>query len=183
MTDPQLLFGPEEMDRSIRQIVSELHGRITDPKDTALIGIRTHGVTLAERICRLLAEECGWNLPLGILDVTLYRDDIHRREAQPIVRETRIDFDINNKVLILIDDVLYTGRTARCALDAIIDMGRPRCIVFVALVDRGLRELPIQADIVGIRVTTTPKQVLEVHFEEREGEDGIWVRTLPESSS
>jgi len=182
MTEPKQLLGAEEIDRTIQRIVKDLAARIVSADDTALVGIRTHGVTLARRIHKMLALEYEWDLPLGVLDTTLYRDDILQRADQPLVRETNIEFDVTDKVVVLIDDVLYTGRTVRCALDAIMDLGRPRSILLVALVDRGMRELPIQADVVGVEIETTRDQIVEVHFAEKEGEDGVWVHTAFESS-
>ena len=182
MTEPTLLLGTEEIERTIRRMVKEIAARIPSAEDTVLVGIRTHGVTLARRIHKLLALEYEWDLPLGILDTTLYRDDFSQLDQQPMVRETNIDFDVTDKIVILIDDVLYTGRTVRCALDAIMDFGRPRSILLVTLVDRGLRELPIQPDVVGVEVETTRDQIIEACFSESEGEDGIWVRKEPDAT-
>lgn len=181
MTEPTLLLGLEEIDRTIRRMVKEIAQRIPNSEDAVLVGIRTHGVTLARRIHKLLALEYEWDLPLGILDTTLYRDDFSQLDQQPMVRETSINFDVTDKIVILIDDVLYTGRTVRCALDAIMDFGRPRSILLTALVDRGLRELPIQPDVVGVEVDTTPDQAVEVHFSESDGEDGVWIHKEPDT--
>jgi len=182
MTEPKLLLGGDEIDRTIKRMVEELHAKVVSPDDTVLVGIRTHGVTLARRMHKLLALEYEWDLPLGILDTTLYRDDILQRDEQPMVRETNIEFDVTDKDVVLIDDVLYTGRTVRCALDAIMDLGRPRCILLVTLVDRGLRELPIQPDVVGVEIETARDQIVEVHFTESEREDGVWVHSSSDSS-
>jgi pyrimidine operon attenuation protein/uracil phosphoribosyltransferase len=183
MTQGELRVGPEDIARIIRRMADDLVAHVATPKDAVVVGIRTHGVTLARRLHRLLADERKWDLPLGILDTTIYRDDLSQLGQQPVVRETNIEFDVTDKVVILVDDVLYTGRTARCALDAIMDFGRPRRIVLAALVDRGLRELPIQPDVAGIAIQTTHDEIVEVHFTEGEGEDGVWVRKAPHAAT
>jgi len=142
---------------------------VETPEQLVLIGIRTHGATLAKRMQAIFAETHQWDVPLGTVDITLYRDDLELLDRQPIVRPTHLDFDVTDKVVALIDDVVYTGRTVRCALAEIMDFGRPLAIRFVALIDRGLRELPIQPDLVGISVSTTPEQTIEAQLDE-EGE-------------
>lgn len=134
--------------------------------EICLVGIRTRGVTLAERIQAVMERQTGQKPPLGILDITLYRDDLTLISSHPIVHETLIDFDISTKVLVLVDDVIYTGRTIRAALDALVDLGRPHKVQLAALVDRGHRELPIQPDFVGSVIETQPDQNIKVILED-----------------
>ena len=142
-------------------------------RDVAMIGVRSRGVLLAKRLLQILADQCQWDVPLGILDITLYRDDLSSLAPNPIVRKTEIDFDVNDKTILLIDDVLYTGRSIRSAMDHIIDFGRPRAIRLGVLVDRGGRELPIQADYVGLRVDARPDQIVRVCFEDLDDRDEV----------
>ena len=146
-----------------------------DPERAAIVGIRTLGVPLAEAIHEIILKEKGWELPMGQLDITLYRDDLGQRHSQPVVRPTRLDFDLTDRTILLVDDVLYTGRTVRCALDQLMDYGRPRAIRLVVLVDRGLREMPIQADVAGLSLETTDDQTVEVRLGGGLRKDGIWV--------
>ena len=143
-----------------------------------LIGIRTRGVLIARRIAACLKDITGADVPTGMLDITLYRDDLMRHDvgAQPIVRSTEIPFDLDGTHVILVDDVLYTGRTIRSALDALIDFGRPRTIQLVVLIDRGHRELPIRADYVGKNVPTSRKESVQVHLVEIDGRDEVEVQ-------
>ena len=176
-TDRQLLDSAG-MKRTINQMVAELQALVAEGDRPALIGIRTHGVTLAQRMQSIFRQRHGAELPLGILDITLYRDDLNMPgAAQPIVRPTEIDFDIADHTVFLIDDVLYTGRTIRCALDELMDFGRPRAVKLAVLVDRGRRELPIQPDVVGIAAETSRNEIVKVCFEEADKEDGVWVHT------
>ena len=134
-----------------------------------MIGIRTRGVILAERLQKNIKEIEGCDLPVGILDITLYRDDLTKASTQPVVGETHIDFDLTNKKIVLIDDVLFSGRTIRCALDALIDFGRPSEIQLAVLIDRGHRELPIRADYVGKNIPTSLEQNVRVVLKETDG--------------
>lgn len=152
---------------ALNRICHEIIERNIGTSDLAIIGIRTGGAFLAKRIAAILEKIGKTKLPVGIIDITLYRDDIQDKLDQPLVRETEISFDIGDKIIILVDDVLYTGRTVRAALDAIIDFERPRAIRLAVLVDRGLRELPIKADFTGREVTTTRKERVEVHLKEK----------------
>lgn len=176
MSQDKRLLDAREVDKTIRRIVKDAAALIQSPKDAVLVGIRTHGVTLAQRMHKLFALEYEWDLPMGIVDTTLYRDDLDQREIQPLVRSTQIDFDVTNRLVFLVDDVVLTGRTARCAIDAIIEFGRPQAIRLISLVDRGHRELPIRPDIVGIEVDTRPDQRVHVCFSESDEEDGVWLR-------
>ena len=136
-----------------------------------MIGIRTRGVILAERLQKNIKEIEGCDLPVGILDITLYRDDLTKASTQPVVGETHIDFDLTNKKIVLIDDVLFSGRTIRCALDALIDFGRPSEIQLAVLIDRGHRELPIRADYVGKNIPTSLQQSVQVVLQETDRKD------------
>lgn len=138
-----------------------------------LLGIRTRGVFLAERLSNYIQKIDGNKVPVGILDITLYRDDLTLVSEQPVVRETKIDFDINEKKVILVDDVLYTGRTIRAALDELIDFGRPKSIQLAVLIDRGHRELPIRADYVGKNIPTAKNEIVEVRLQEQDPKDEV----------
>jgi pyrimidine operon attenuation protein / uracil phosphoribosyltransferase len=148
--------------------------------EIALIGIQTRGVPLARRVAKLLEKESGKEIPVGILDITLYRDDMGDIAYQPEVKETDIPFEIDGRPLIIIDDVLFSGRTIRSALNALIDYGRPRCIRLAVLVDRGHRELPIAADYAGLVLKTQVDDVVDVNLKETDEEDSIRVRKYEE---
>jgi pyrimidine operon attenuation protein/uracil phosphoribosyltransferase len=141
----------------------------------ALIGVRTRGVPIARRLAQSLKEITGHEIPTGALDITLYRDDLMRNSVgpQPLVRRTEIPFSIDDHKILLVDDVLYTGRTTRAALDALIDFGRPKGIQLIVLVDRGHRELPIKADYVGKNLPTSPEESVQVRLQEIDGEDEV----------
>ncbi len=146
----------------------------------ALIGIRTRGVTLAQRLKKAIGDIEKVDVPIGILDITLYRDDLTMVGAKPVVRETLIDFDISDKRIILVDDVFYTGRTIRAALDALTDFGRPAMIQLAVLIDRGHRELPIRADFVGKNIPTAKEQSVRVILGESDAqEDAVVVEGAP----
>jgi pyrimidine operon attenuation protein/uracil phosphoribosyltransferase len=146
----------------------------------AIVGIQTRGAHLARRIARRLSEETGREIPVGILDITLYRDDVHDIAEQPEVKETDLPFDIGDRPIVLIDDVLFTGRTVRSAMNALIDYGRPQCIRLAVLVDRGHRELPVGADYVGLVLKTRVDDVVDVNLKEIDEEDSIRVRKYEE---
>src|SRR5690625_3832726 len=163
------------LDRMAHQIVEAFDPAVDDASRLALIGMQTRGVYLAQRLHdRILATD-GIDLPMGVLDATMYRDDFRRRLRQPEIRVTRIPFDITDRHLVLVDDVLYTGRTARAALDALMDLGRPASIRLLAVVDRGQRELPIRADIVGRFVPTLPGEEVRVRLGEIDNSEGVWL--------
>ncbi len=171
---PQVMDA-DRMSRALTRIAHEILERNRGLDELALIGIRTRGVTIAQRIARALKEINGDDVPTGALDITLYRDDLMRHPVgpQPLVRRTEIPFSIDDRKIMLVDDVLYTGRTIRAALDALIDFGRPRVIQLIALVDRGHRELPIKADYVGKNLPTSLKQSVQVRLQEIDGVDEI----------
>jgi len=152
--------------RALLRVTHEILEKNKGTDDICLIGIRTRGAVLAERIQRCIKEIENKDVPLGILDITLYRDDLTTVATQPVIRETQIGFDISQKKVILVDDVLYTGRTIRAALDALIDFGRPSSIQLAVLIDRGHRELPIRADFVGKNIPTSKGQNVQVLLKE-----------------
>jgi pyrimidine operon attenuation protein/uracil phosphoribosyltransferase len=177
---PQVMDA-DRMSRALTRIAHEILERNRGLDELALVGIRTRGVPIARRLARALKEINGDDVPTGALDITLYRDDLMRHPVgpQPLVRRTEIPFSIDDRKIMLVDDVLYTGRTIRAALDALIDFGRPRVIQLIALVDRGHRELPIKADYVGKNVPTSLKQSVRVRLEEIDGTDEIVIEGEP----
>jgi pyrimidine operon attenuation protein/uracil phosphoribosyltransferase len=168
----------DRLARSLTRIAHEIVERNRGIDDLALVGIRERGVPIARRIARQLLEITGSQVPTGALDITLYRDDLMRQAVgpQPLVRSTDIPFDLDDRVILLVDDVLYTGRTIRAALDALIDFGRPKAIQLVVLVDRGHRELPIKADYVGKNVPTSRRESVQVRLEEVDGHDEVVIQ-------
>lgn len=160
------IMDQNALDRALTRVAHEILEKNKGPRGLCLVGIRTRGVFLAERINRCLEKIDGQSLPMGILDITLYRDDFTRIAHQPVVHETLIDFDITGTRIILVDDVLYTGRTIRSALNALHDLGRPQAIQLAVLIDRGHRELPIRADYVGKNIPTALSQEVQVMLSE-----------------
>ena len=177
---PQVMDA-DRMSRALTRIAHEILERNRGLDELALVGIRTRGVPLARRLARALKEINGDDVPTGALDITLYRDDLMRHPVgpQPLVRRTEIPFSIDDRKILLVDDVLYTGRTIRAALDALIDFGRPRAIQLIVLVDRGHRELPIKADDVGKNLPTSLKQSVQVRLQEIDGTDEIVIEGEP----
>ena len=167
------IMSEQEMERAVNRIAHEIIERNKGPHDLAMVGIHTRGVPIASRLAVLVGQYEGLTPPVGKLDITLYRDDLSEIGMQPLVRKTDIDFDITGKRIILCDDVLYTGRTARAALDALVDLGRPNIIQFAVLVDRGHRELPIRADYVGKNVPTSRQEVVKVKLLSTDREQGV----------
>ena len=163
------------LDRMARQILERIDPAADGAGGVALVGMQTRGVYLARRLREKIRAVEGIDVPLGVLDATMYRDDFRLRLKQPAVRTTRIPFDVSERHLVLVDDVLYTGRTARAALDALMDLGRPASVRFLAIVDRGLRELPICADLVGRHVPTLPGEEVRVRLEEIDEREGVWL--------
>jgi pyrimidine operon attenuation protein/uracil phosphoribosyltransferase len=170
-----LVIDGNRMSRTLARIAHEIVERNRGVDELAFVGIRTRGVPLARRLSRLVQDIAGHEAPVGVLDITLYRDDLMRHTVgpQPLVRLTDIPFSIDDRKILLVDDVLYTGRTIRSALDALIDFGRPRSIQLIVLVDRGHRELPIKPDYVGKNLPTAPKQSVQVRLQEIDGEDEV----------
>jgi len=170
------------LDRLARQVVEELDD--TQADRLALVGMQTRGVHLARRLRDRIEAFEGIRLPFGVLDATFYRDDIGlgTGRATPLVQPTDIPFDLDGRRLVLVDDVVYTGRTTRAALDALVDMGRPASVRLLAFIDRGLRELPVAPDFVGREVPTAPGELVRVRLAEGDGEDGVWLVDKAESS-
>ncbi len=176
MNSSKIILSSEEVSKAITRIAHEILERNPNQSEQiALIGIRTGGAVLAKRFQDALQVIAKREFPLGLLDITLYRDDLSEVGPQPDVKETKIDFDVTGKIIILVDDVLYTGRTIRCALDAIIDFGRPECIQLAALIDRGHRELPIKPDFIGKNIPTSKSEEVYVKLREKDGKDEVIV--------
>lgn len=171
------------LDRMARQIVEWIDPEADAGERFALIGMQTRGVHLAKRLRDRIRDVEGLDLPVGTLDATMYRDDVRLRAQQPIVRATRIPFDISDRHLVLVDDVVYTGRTVRAALDALMDRGRPASVRFLVIVDRGYRELPIAADIVGREVPTLPGEMVRVRLHEVDDREGVWLVETPRAEA
>ncbi|NQT91060.1 MAG: bifunctional pyr operon transcriptional regulator/uracil phosphoribosyltransferase PyrR [Candidatus Omnitrophica bacterium] len=167
------IMDKEALERALKRIAHEIIEKNKGSGDIAIVGIRNRGEHLARRMVSMMQEISGAEVPLGVLDITLYRDDLTDLAQQPIVHETKIDFDISAKHIILVDDVLYTGRTIRCALDELIDFGRPKSIQLAVLIDRGHRELPIRADYVGKNIPTSDTEVVEVRLKECDKKDEV----------
>lgn len=168
-----VIMDKTAMERALARIAHEILEKNRGTKDVVLVGIRRRGDVLASRIRRHIEKIEGVAVPMGILDITLYRDDLTLRAEQPLVQRTEIPFSVDNRVVVLVDDVIYTGRTTRAALDAIMDHGRPSAIQLAALVDRGHRELPIRADYVGKNVPTSKRELIGVRVDEIDGKDEV----------
>jgi pyrimidine operon attenuation protein / uracil phosphoribosyltransferase len=179
-TKGKLLMTAAEMDLALARMSAEIIEKLGPRDDFAIIGIRRRGVPLAQRLCTKIEAVLKRQIPFGILDITLYRDDLTTISNRPMLRETLIDFDINNLSLVLVDDVLYTGRTIRAALDGIVDLGRPKRVQLAVLIDRGHRELPIQADYVGKHVQTTDDEIVEVRLNEEDEEERVVLIKRPQ---
>ncbi|MBD3391098.1 MAG: bifunctional pyr operon transcriptional regulator/uracil phosphoribosyltransferase PyrR [Chitinivibrionales bacterium] len=175
-----LLMDATALDRALSRISHQILEKNPDLGTLGIVGVRTRGAPLAKRIAAKLNDMEKTSLVPGTLDITLYRDDYRKTLKQPQVQVTDIQFDINDKNIVLVDDVLYTGRTARAALDALMDFGRPRTIQLAVLIDRGLRELPIRADFVGRKISTQKEQEVSLRLKETDGEDGVWLVKLEE---
>ncbi len=175
------LMTAAEIDLVLARISAEIVEKLSPQDDFAIIGIRRRGVHLARRLCDKVGAILKHPIPMGILDITLYRDDLSTISNHPMLRETLIEFDINNLSLVLVDDVLYTGRTVRAALDGIVDLGRPKRVQLAVLIDRGLRELPIQADYIGKQVQTSESETVEVRLDEEDQEERVVLLQRPQT--
>jgi pyrimidine operon attenuation protein/uracil phosphoribosyltransferase len=171
------VMGPDDIRRALTRIAHEIVEANRGTEDLVIVGIRTRGAPLADRLAAAIAEFEGVDLPSGALDVTLYRDDVALRSPRGL-EATTVPSDLDGRVVVLVDDVLYTGRTIRAAFDAVLDLGRPRAIRLAVLVDRGHRELPIRADHVGKNLPTSSDEVVKVHVDEIDGEDAVLIGEL-----
>ena len=180
LIDKTVLMDSEGIRRALTRIAHEIVEKNKGVDNVVLVGIRTRGVPIAERLAENIEKIEGKKPPVGVLDITLYRDDLSTLAYQPIVRPTELPVDITGKIVVLVDDVLYTGRTIRAALDAIIDNGRPKTIQLAVLVDRGHRELPIRADFVGKNVPTSSKEVISVQLQATDEAENVILREVVE---
>lgn len=175
----KLVLDAAGIDLALARMAAQIVEKLAPAEDLALIGIRRRGVRLAERLGRKLETVLRRPVERGILDITLYRDDLTAVANRPLLRETLIDFDVNGRSVVLVDDVLFTGRTVRAALDGLMDLGRPKRVQLAVLVDRGRRELPIQADYVGKYVETGEEEMVEVRLSEEDGEERVVIVKMP----
>ncbi|MFH1519853.1 MAG: bifunctional pyr operon transcriptional regulator/uracil phosphoribosyltransferase PyrR [Candidatus Omnitrophota bacterium] len=169
------ILSQDGIKRTLYRLAHQILEKSPDPGVLALVGIQTRGVHLAKRIQTIIKEISGVKIPLGVLDITFYRDDLTTIGPKPIVKETKINFDLSERIVVLVDDVLYTGRTVRAALNEIMDFGRPKRVEYLVLVDRGFRELPIRADYVGKNIPTSRREVVEVRLDECDAVDEVVV--------
>jgi len=178
MADKAEIMDANGIARAITRISHEILEKNKGTENLVLIGIQRRGVPLAERISNKIAEVEGTNVPVGILDITFYRDDLSMLSEHPVINGTQIDFAVTDKKIVLIDDVLYTGRTVRAAIEAIMDLGRPKMIQLAILIDRGHRELPIRADYVGKNVPTSKKEIIHVKVKEIDEVDCVTISQI-----
>jgi len=169
------LMDAAGMARVVTRMAHEIVESQGGTKDFALIGIRTRGVPLAQRLAAEIAKSERVRVPVGLLDITLYRDDLTTVAASPVLKRTDISFPVEGKTIVLCDDVLYTGRTVRAAIDGVLDFGRPQKVLLAVLVDRGRRELPIEAQFVGKRISTSATEIVSVTFQETDSGDDVWL--------
>jgi pyrimidine operon attenuation protein/uracil phosphoribosyltransferase len=162
------------LDRMVEQFVQD-HQSALKEKKVGIVGIHTRGAVLAKRITKIIEKQYHFQVAAGSLDITLYRDDVGEIGNQPLVKETDIPFSVEGKVILLVDDVLYTGRTIRAALDALLELGRPRAVRLAVAVDRGERELPVQADYTGTGMQVKSNEKIQIQLKESDGKDGIWI--------
>lgn len=172
---PKELMNKSDIDRTIARMAHEILEKNKGTENLCLIGIQSGGVYLAQRLSKKIKEIEGSEIPVGALDIAFYRDDLDIRKEQPAVRKTEVPFEITEKKVVLVDDVLFTGRSIRAALDALIDMGRPSCILLAVLVDRGHRELPIKADFIGKNIPTAISEKIVLSLEEEGTEDKVTI--------
>ena len=179
---PNIILSDKKINRALTRISHEILERNSGAESIVIIGILTRGAVLAKRIAATIKELEGVEVPVGFMDISLYRDDVHSKLEQPIVQRTDILFEIRDKNVILIDDVLYTGRTVRAALDQMVDFGRARTIQLAVLVDRGHKELPIRADYVGANIPTAMDDQVVVNVSELDGKDEVYVENANEKN-
>ena len=173
MREKAKILDKDTISRTLMRIAHEILEKNKGTENLCLVGIRNRGVYLAQRLAACIQKIEAQDVPVGILDITLYRDDLTLIAAHPVVHKTEINFDMNGKNLVLVDDVLYTGRTVRAALDALIDFGRPNSVQLAVMVDRGHRELPVRADYVGKNIPTAANETIEVRLAEVDGLDEV----------
>jgi len=176
------ILDADAVRRIITRVAHEIVERNKGVANVVLVGIRRRGVPLAQRVADKIKEFEGTDVVCGSLDITLYRDDLSTVAHQPVVGSTDIPVDINGKIVVLVDDVLYTGRTVRAAMDAIMDFGRPRAVQLAVIVDRGHRELPIRADFVGKNVPTSKKEIIGVKVAELDGVDSVVIKEIEDGA-
>ncbi len=167
------VMNKDDIKRAMRRIAHEILERNASKKELAIVGIKNRGMFLAERLVQEIKHIDNYEIPIGALDITLYRDDLTQVSDQPVLKGTDITFDITGKKIVLVDDVLFTGRTIRCAMDELIDFGRPSAIQLAVLIDRGHRELPVKADYVGKNIPTSLNEAIEVRLSETDGVDEV----------
>ena len=171
----KLVLDSSSIERAIIRMAHEILEKNKGTEGLSLIGIQTRGVILADRLEKTIESIAQFKVPVGILDINLYRDDLTKVSEQPIIHKTEINFDLDSKTVVLVDDVLYTGRTIRSALDALVDFGRPKRIELAVLIDRGHRELPIRADFVGKNIPTNDEEIVHVRFQETDKKEEVVV--------
>jgi pyrimidine operon attenuation protein/uracil phosphoribosyltransferase len=176
------IMTADEIRRATIRLSHEIVEKQAGTDGLLLIGIQRRGVPLAQRIAAAILENEGAEVPVGALDITFYRDDLSLVAQQPVVKGTELPIGIDGRTIVLVDDVLYTGRTIRAAMDALVDFGRPQAIRLAVLVDRGHRELPIRADHVGKNVPTSREELVRVHLEETDGEDGVEIERVVDAA-
>ena len=169
MQSKAILMDSEVVGRTLKRLSYEIVEKTDNLDDLVLVGIRTRGVPICQTLAQNIKQAMGHEVPMGELDITLYRDDLSAIDAAPVLNGTKIDFDLTDRDVVLVDDVIYTGRTVRAAIDAVLALGRPRRIRLAVLVDRGHRELPIRPDYVGKNVPTSAKEIIAVHCLETDG--------------
>ena len=177
----RMVLDAQGVERALARVTHEILERNKGVADLVFIGVRSLGVEIAERLAAKAAAIEGVQVPSGVIDITLYRDDLSRAFQQPAVKGTDIPFPIDDRQVVLVDDVLYTGRTVRAALDALMDLGRPRCVQLAVLIDRGHRELPIRADYVGKNLPTSRGESVQVRLRECDGADEVVITPAEEA--
>lgn len=173
VVEKRQLLSAEEILRTLQRIAHEIVEKSGGTKDLALIGVRRRGVPLSQRLARIIKESSRVDVPVGTLDITLYRDDLSTVAHQPVVQSTEIEFPVDDRDIVLVDDVLYTGRTVRAAMNGLFDLGRPRRIRLCVLIDRGHRELPVEASFVGQHVQTSDTEIVECRLQEVDNEERV----------
>ena len=174
-----IIMDEDKIRRSLTRIAHEIIEKNKGTEDLVLIGIRSRGVPMAQRLNKIIEQIEGQKVPEGIIDITLYRDDLSSLAEKPVLNKTEVPFDLKGKNVVLVDDVLYTGRTVRAALDAMADMGRARIVQLAVLIDRGHKELPIRADYIGKNVPTSKNEVIAVLLKETDGVDEVLIKEQP----